>query len=78
MINQEIFWGLKSALERKQSLKLAMISLNNAGYDKKEIEEAEKEKYHCMRLSDLKMTIYYIELKEKLMKELEGLNEIAR
>lgn len=40
MVNNEILGGLKSALERGQSLKLAMMSFYNAGYDKKEIEEA--------------------------------------
>ena len=39
-MNQEIFEGLKAALERKQSLKRAMMSFFNAGYSKPEIEEA--------------------------------------
>lgn len=42
MINEEIVGGLKNALERGDSLKNAMISFYNAGYDKKEIEEAAK------------------------------------
>lgn len=40
MVNKEILGGLKSALERGQSLKQAMMSLYNAGYRKEEIEEA--------------------------------------
>lgn len=40
MINEEIVGGLKNALERGDSLKSAMISFYNAGYDKKEIEES--------------------------------------
>ncbi len=40
MVNKEILGGLKSALERGQSLKQAMMSLYNAGYIKQEIEEA--------------------------------------
>lgn len=39
-MNEEIFSGLKAALERGQSLKNAMMSFYNAGYDKTEIEEA--------------------------------------
>jgi len=42
MVNQEILWGLKSALERGQSLKKAMLSFYNAGYNKNEIEESAK------------------------------------
>jgi hypothetical protein len=40
MVNEEILGGLKSALERGHSLERAMISLFNAGYKRKEIEEA--------------------------------------
>jgi hypothetical protein len=40
MVNQEIFGGLVSALSRGESLQKAMFSLFNAGYPKKEIEEA--------------------------------------
>ncbi len=40
MINEEILAGLKSALERGQSLQRAMMALYNAGYKKEEIEEA--------------------------------------
>ena len=40
MINEEIVGGLKSALERGQSLQSAMIALYNSGYKKEEIEEA--------------------------------------
>jgi len=39
-INEEIFGGLISALSRGESLQKAMISLWNAGYSKKEIEDA--------------------------------------
>ncbi len=39
-MNEEILGGLKSALERGQSLKNSMTSLFNAGYKKAEIEEA--------------------------------------
>lgn len=40
MVNEELVGGLKNALERGDSLKSAMMSFFNAGYDKKEIEEA--------------------------------------
>lgn len=40
MVNEDILWGLKSALERGQSLKSAMLSFYNAGYKREEIEEA--------------------------------------
>ncbi len=40
MVNQEIFGGLISALSRGESLQKAMISLYNAGYSKKEIQES--------------------------------------
>lgn len=40
MTNEEIVAGLKNALERGQSLKSAMMSFYQAGYDKTEIEEA--------------------------------------
>jgi hypothetical protein len=42
MINEEILGGLKSALERGESLKRAMMTFFNAGYKKEEIEEAAK------------------------------------
>lgn len=42
MVNEEIFQGLKIALFKKQSLKDAMESFYNAGYEKNEIEEAAK------------------------------------
>ena len=40
MVNEDILGGLKAALVRKQSLRQAMISLLNAGYEKTEIKEA--------------------------------------
>ena len=40
MVNNEILGGIESALVRGQSLKQAMISFYNAGYEKAEIEEA--------------------------------------
>ncbi len=40
MVNDEIVGGLKSALERGQSLEKAMLTLFNSGYKKEEIEEA--------------------------------------
>lgn len=40
MINQEVFGGLVSALSRGESLQKAMFSLFNAGYLKKDIEDA--------------------------------------
>jgi hypothetical protein len=42
MINEEILGGLKSALERGESLRRAMMTLYNAGYKKEEIEECAK------------------------------------
>jgi hypothetical protein len=42
MVNREIFEGLDLALERKQPLEKAMMSFYNAGYNKREIEEAAK------------------------------------
>jgi len=40
VVRDEILGGLKSALERGHSLERAMISMFNAGYRRKEIEEA--------------------------------------
>lgn len=40
MPKQDIIGGLKSALERGESLRQAMITFYNAGYKKEEIEEA--------------------------------------
>ncbi len=40
LTNQEILGGLKSALERGQTLKQAMMSFYQAGYKKEEIEDA--------------------------------------
>lgn len=40
MVNEELVGGLKNALERGASLKRAMMTFFNAGYDKTEIEEA--------------------------------------
>ncbi len=42
MINQEILSGLRLALERGHSIKDAMMSFYNAGYNREEIEEAAK------------------------------------
>jgi Fe2+ transport system protein B len=42
MVRQDILGGLKTALEKKQSLHQAMMSFYNAGYKKEEIEEAAK------------------------------------
>lgn len=42
MVNESILGALQSALARKQSLKQAMMSLYNAGYERKDIEEAAK------------------------------------
>ncbi|MEK6913188.1 MAG: hypothetical protein AABW47_00770 [Nanoarchaeota archaeon] len=39
-MNDEILGGLKSALERGESLKRAMMTFFNAGYKREEIEEA--------------------------------------
>ena len=40
MVNEEILNGLKSALERGESLRRAMMTFFNAGYKREEIEEA--------------------------------------
>jgi len=40
--NQEILGGLKSAIERGETLKHAMMTFYRAGYGKSEIEEAAK------------------------------------
>lgn len=42
MIRADIFGGLKLALTKGETLKQAMISFYNAGYNKAEIEEAAK------------------------------------
>lgn len=42
MVNEEIVGGLMSALSRGESLQAAMMTFFNAGYDKKEIEDAAK------------------------------------
>ena len=40
MVNDEIFYGIKRALENKETLGSAMESFYNSGYKKEEIEEA--------------------------------------
>jgi len=40
MPNEFIVEGIKNAVKKGESLQQAMISFHNAGYDKKEIEEA--------------------------------------
>ncbi|MFH1585693.1 MAG: hypothetical protein ABIB79_02915 [archaeon] len=40
MVRQDILGGLKEALSREQSLKQAMITFLNAGYNKRDIENA--------------------------------------
>jgi len=40
MVNEEILGGLKSALNRGESLRQAMMSFYNAGYKKEDIEAA--------------------------------------
>ncbi len=40
MVNEEIVGGLKNALDRGSSLQKAMMTFFNAGYGKKEIEDA--------------------------------------
>ncbi len=42
MVNETILGGLKIAVSHKSSLKDAMQSFYNAGYDKAEVEEAAK------------------------------------
>lgn len=42
LTNQEILGGLKAAVERGETLKDAMMTFYQAGYDKLEIEEAAK------------------------------------
>ena len=42
MVNESILGGLRTAIEHKSSLKQAMQSFYNAGYNKEEIEEAAK------------------------------------
>jgi hypothetical protein len=40
MVREDILGGLKSAVQKGESLKQAMITFYNAGYSKEEIEEA--------------------------------------
>jgi|WetSurMetagenome_2_1015567.scaffolds.fasta_scaffold249325_2 hypothetical protein len=40
MVNSDLVGGLRSALERGEPLKKAMVSLFNAGYKREEIEDA--------------------------------------
>ena len=40
MVHKEILEGLRVALEKGESLKQAMMSFYNAGYEKKDIEDA--------------------------------------
>ena len=42
MVREDILGGLKTALRRGESLRQAMITLHNAGYEKEEIEQAAK------------------------------------
>jgi hypothetical protein len=43
MVNEEIYGGIKAALERGNTLKSAMMSFYNTGYKKEEIEAAARE-----------------------------------
>jgi hypothetical protein len=43
MVNDDLVGGLRSALERGESLKQAMLSLFNSGYNREEIEEAARD-----------------------------------
>lgn len=43
IFNKEVIGGLKSAVERGESLKEAMMTFYQAGYDKNEIESAARE-----------------------------------
>ncbi|MBU0894901.1 MAG: hypothetical protein KKF48_00095 [Nanoarchaeota archaeon] len=45
MVNQEIVEGLKLALHRGETLKQAMMSFFNSGYDRNEIQEAARALY---------------------------------
>ena len=45
MANEEIIGGLRTALEKGQSLRSAMMSFYNSGYKKEEIEEAARALY---------------------------------
>ncbi len=49
LTNQEILGGLKSALERGQTLKQAMMSFYQAGYRKEEIEDAARAYLYLQR-----------------------------
>lgn len=42
MVREDLLGGIKSAINRGESLKQAMFSLYNAGYKKQDIEEAAK------------------------------------
>jgi len=41
-MNEEIFWGLQTAVDKGETLQQAMMSFYNAGYKKEDIEEAAK------------------------------------
>jgi len=45
MVNQDILEGLRLALSRGNNLEKSMLSFFNAGYDRKEIEEAARALY---------------------------------
>jgi hypothetical protein len=48
-MNEEIFGGLKAAIERGESLKRAMMTFFNAGYKREEIEEAARALYEILQ-----------------------------
>ncbi len=63
MVNDEVLGGLKSALERGESLKRAMMTMFNAGYQKAEIEEAAR----ALVPSDMESKLGLLEEKKPLV-----------
>lgn len=66
MVNDEILGGLRSALERGETLKRAMMTMFNAGYQKQEIEEAAS----VLSPSDMESKLGLLEEKKPLSTEM--------
>lgn len=77
MVNQEILGGLKSSINRGESLQKAMTTFFNAGYKREEIEEAarafQQEKVQISQTLPTKP----IEQKKKLFKKTKPVSKVS-
>lgn len=69
--DQEILGGLRAAIERGSTLKQAMMSFYQAGYDKSEIEDAARAYMNQQRNEDMQLNPAQIVQKTEIKKEEE-------